>query len=161
MDNSRKGIDIYPPIFLKSQILLGQEGYTLPGGSLGELAARAIDMLEQKLNCFGITEDFDRSLLIFAEVLGWKKPPIYRRRNTKDSGSLLEIEARHIDKIRELNLIDLEVYQRARVLFNSRVLKYGKELDSDLADFQSKLQGWHAVFPAIDLARYMRRKFAP
>jgi len=144
----------------QSKLLLGREGYTLPKGSLDELVNRAVNILEHELSGFGITEEFDSSLLMFAKSLGWKKPPIYRRRNTKNSNSLLEFEARHIAKIRELNQVDLQVYDRARALFKNRLAEYEGDLDLDLANFRLKLKNWNGVFPAIDLARNFRKLIA-
>lgn len=144
----------------QSKLLLGREGYTLPRGNPDELASRAVNILEHELIGFGITEEFDRSLLMFAKSLGWKKPPIYRRRNTKSTSSLLEFEARHVAKIRELNQIDLQVYDRACALFRDRLREYRGDLDSDLANFRQRLKKWNGIFPAIDLVRYFRKLIA-
>ena len=143
----------------QSKLLLGLEGYNLPKGNVNELAAQAIYVLEHELNCFGITEEFDRSLLLFSRVLGWEKPPIYRYRNIKNANSLIRFEARHIDRIRELNQIDLLVYEQARILFDKKIQEQGQELESRLASFQQKLKGRHAIFPIIDFARYLRKLF--
>jgi hypothetical protein len=143
----------------QSKLLLGREGYNLPKGNVDELADQAIYVLEHELSCFGITEEFDRSLLLFSRVLSWEKPPIYRYRNIKNANSLLRFEAKHIDRIKELNQIDLLVYERARILFDKKIQEQGKEFESRLARFQQKLKGRHAIFPVIDFARYLRKLF--
>ena len=141
----------------QSKILLGRGGYPLPKGSPDELVIRAVNILKHELICFGITEEFDCSLLMFKKILGWRKLPIYRRRNTRNNKLLLKFEARHIAKIKELNQIDLQVYDRACTLFKDRLREYAGDLDSDLTDFRLKLKNWYGIFPAIDMARYFRK----
>ncbi len=143
----------------QSKVLLGTESYTLPQGSKEELVTLVLNVLEHKLSCFGITEEFDRSLLLFMCVLGWERPPIYRYRNKKNVNSLISFEARHIDKIRQLNQIDLLVYERARVLFDKRIQERGEEFESGLVRFKQKMRGRHAIFTVIDCARYLRKHF--
>ncbi|MBE9537829.1 MAG: sulfotransferase family 2 domain-containing protein [Proteobacteria bacterium] len=144
----------------QSKIILGRESYNLPKESMEDLVTQALYALEHKLSCFGITEDFDRSLLMFSHVLSWEKPPIYRYRNKKNSDSLIEFEARHIEKIKELNKIDLLVYERALILFDKKIRGYGEEFEEELALFKEKLRRRHAIFPAMDFARCLRKKLS-
>lgn len=80
----------------------------------------ALEALFQKILCFGLTEYFDESLLLFKERLGWTWP-FYTTRNQKDQKKLITFEDRHLQKIIELNRIDLEVYNTAKKEFPHRL----------------------------------------
>jgi len=73
----------------------------------------ALENLYHKIAHFGLQEYFDESLMIFYSALGWRIP-VYYTRNTKANRKALRFEQRHLDRISELNRIDLEVYEVAR-----------------------------------------------
>ncbi len=141
----------------QSKLLLGKEDYILPKGNTETLVDRTLYVLEHELSCFGITEEFDRSLILFKHTLGWKKHPIYRRRNIKDNKCLISFEARHIKKIEELNQIDMQVYDRASALFSERIHAQSERIADELIKFQQQLDKQHVIFPAIDLVRWLKR----
>jgi hypothetical protein len=76
----------------------------------------ALDNLFNKISHFGLQEFFDESLVMFSSALNWKLP-LYVSRNRKNSANLLRFEKRHIERIAEMNAIDLEVYRLARERF--------------------------------------------
>ena len=88
----------------------------------------ALDNLLNKVAHFGLQEYFDESLIIFSSALNWKTP-VYFTRNTKKSAHKLEFEQRHLDKIAELNAIDLEVFTHAKETFLN--LRNSAEFDED------------------------------
>jgi len=88
----------------------------------------ALDNLYKKVAHFGLQEYFDESLIIFSSALNWKMP-VYFTRNTKKSAHRLEFEQRHLDKIAELNAIDLEVFTHAKETFLN--LRNSAEFDED------------------------------
>lgn len=141
----------------QARLLLGREGYQLPAADSDTLVARAMENLESKLVCFGITEDFDRSLLLFREVLGWKSWPVYRSRNVSDQRALIRFEARHIARIEELNRIDIALYQLAREAFARRLAHCGPKIEEELPLLRVALVTTRARFVVIDLARGLGR----
>jgi len=101
---------------LQTRMLIEDQSTTTdPLGSMTPSAARdtALENLLNRVFRFGLQELFDESLLIFADALGWSLP-LYAHLNKKNPRKLLEVNQHHIDQIRELNAIDLEVYARAR-----------------------------------------------
>lgn len=136
-----------------TRMLLGRENYRLPPGDSRELAAQAMAVLDSELACFGLTEDFERSLLLFRRVLGWRRLPVYRSRNVRDSGALLQFEQRHIDRIEELNRIDLALYDMASAEFRQRLQTRYPDIEKDLASLHSALGRPSPAFAVIKLAR--------
>jgi len=76
----------------------------------------ALENLYHKVAHFGLQEYFDESLIIFSAALQWKIP-VYFTRNTKKTTHKLEFKQRHLDKIAELNAIDMEVFESAKETF--------------------------------------------
>jgi hypothetical protein len=141
----------------QTRLLLGREGYQLPPGGADTLVAHAMESLESKVACFGVTEEFDRSLLLFREVLGWKGWPVYRSRNIGNPQARIQFEARHVARIEELNLIDMILYRLAREAFIRRLEQYGPKIEEQLTLFRTALAKSGSRFAIIDLARALGR----
>ena len=137
----------------QSRMVLGECGYALPAGSETVLAARAMELLASQFSCFGLTGELDRSLLLFQRVLGWRKWPLYRSRNSSNPQASLQFEARHIARIEELNRLDMAFYRMARETFFRRWQEQGPELEAALPRFRSALTKAEPYFALIDLAR--------
>jgi hypothetical protein len=106
---------------LYARYLLGNTDYEHPAGEPPQvLAQRAVDILVNDLDGFGITEYFDTSLLLFRHQFQWGWP-IYTRLNIKDKMKSLSVKESHIEKIKAMNQIDLLIYQRAVEVFKERV----------------------------------------
>lgn len=101
---------------LQTKLLLGRP---IEGLSASEAVDIALGNLLEKITCFGIQEHFDESLALIAWTLG-VKPPAYGSRNQRDPTRALRFDRSHIEKITELNTIDLELYERARQSFTKR-----------------------------------------
>jgi len=84
--------------------------------SPGDARDLALDNLYNKVSHFGLQEYFDESLIIFSSELNWSMP-VYYTRNTRKTGNRLKFEQRHLDKIAELNAIDIEVFDQAKEVF--------------------------------------------
>lgn len=76
----------------------------------------ALSNLNNKIACFGLQEFFDESLLLMRRRLGWRLP-VYGHRNKASVSKPLKIELHHIEKIKELNQLDILLYSNARVRF--------------------------------------------
>lgn len=137
----------------QTRMLLGRGNYQLPQGDSDALVAQGMAMLESKLACFGITEDLDRSLLLFREVLGWQHWPVYRSRNVSNPQARIGFEARHVARIRELNRIDIALYQLARELYVRRLEQYSAKFDRELPLFRAALNNTAPRFAILDFSR--------
>jgi hypothetical protein len=121
---------------LQTKMLLGRGSYRIDLDDTDLIVERATEILENKLVYFGLTEYFDESLMLFRKTLGWETWPVYKKLNTKDDARLIVFSERNICKIRELNELDMQVYDVARELFARRVTENMAYLESSLQDFR-------------------------
>ncbi len=140
----------------QSRILLGNGSYQLPSGTVEELAGRALQVLTEAVTAFGITEEFDRSLLLLWRMMGWKRKPVYRLRNTADPMRQLTFAPRHLERIRELNQIDHLLYEGAKTLFQQRLATFCPDIESLLGPYRNQLAQPQPVFMLMASIRYLR-----
>lgn len=140
----------------QTRILLGENSYQLPQLDEGALVDSALQVLQDGLASFGLTEEFNRSMLLFQHTLGWKNAPPYRIRNTRNPRSLLRFEQRHVDKITELNKVDLRVYGAAQKIFRQRITDLFPDICVLEMEYAKALAKPHPVFTFIDMARSIR-----
>lgn len=69
--------------------------------------------LASKIDCFGIQEFFDASILQMAQRFGWRLP-IYASKNTKQNNRNLIFAEHHLQWIRQANHLDIQLYQYAK-----------------------------------------------
>lgn len=88
---------------------------------IGEDAAcdLALRNLFERVDCYGLQEEFDSSVLMLAQRYGWSVPWYFSKNRRR--GKRLVFEPRHIERIRELNRLDLKVYEAARAAFMRRM----------------------------------------
>lgn len=110
---------------LQTNILSGNAGGGArrdPAGQNGEeLLNRAWETLTRQVHSFGLLEEFDNSILLFREKLGWKKEPFYVQVNKKSPTRQLVFKQHHLNKIAELNRLDMELYTKANILFMDQI----------------------------------------
>ncbi len=80
----------------------------------------ALENLFNKVACFGIQEKFDESLIIMKERLKWNWP-FYLSKNIKNPNRLIHFKRHHLDKIAELNSIDMAIYENAYKKFKEQL----------------------------------------
>jgi len=111
---------------LQVNILAGNAGggvRTLQGINGDELQDKAWEMLTRQIHCYGLLEEFDNSILLLRKKLGWKKDPLYVQVNKKSPTYRLEFKQHHLDKIVELNRLDITVYNMAKDYFREQIDK--------------------------------------
>ena len=81
-----------------------------------EAKDRALENLFDNVLSFGLQEHFDESLMLFTELLNWRVP-VYDLRNMRSVARVLQFEQHHLDRISELNALDIEVYTAAKPRF--------------------------------------------
>jgi len=121
---------------LQTKMLLGRGSYHIDLHDPDLIVEKATEVLETKLICFGLTECFDVSLMLFRKTLGWENWPVYTMLNTKNEARLVVFSERNLCKIRELNELDMRVYDVATELFTQRAQKNVDYLESSLQDFR-------------------------
>jgi hypothetical protein len=125
-----------------SRMLLGERGYELPTGNPDTLVDRAMSVLQHDLECFGIVEEFESSLMLFRSKLDWQKWPVYRPLNVRNTSQLIEFSSEHMAAIRELNTIDVEVYQNALEVFHKEITKISDYVEANLPLFRDRQRLW-------------------
>ncbi len=135
-----------------------QTKFLISQGDLEEIAdpatgkERALNRLFHRVDAYGLTEYFEESLAGFARRFGWNIPR-YKRLNRKNSRRLIRFERRHIERIIELNRIDLELYQVAR----ERFIQVARSARGAWSWRMASL-GWAATEAFIDSAALVKGK---
>lgn len=113
---------------LQTQMLIGDwrsdSYFSIDQLSPPEARDMALENLRSRVAHFGLQERFDESLLIFKHALGWSYP-LYYSKNKKNRGRSLEFRPRHLERIEQLNSIDIEVYRAAESSFAEVVQESG------------------------------------
>lgn len=110
--------------------------------SSSEAKDAAIYSLLNDVSHFGLQEYFDESLIVFSTALNWKMP-FYASLNKRNTSKLIHFDKHHLNRIAELNAIDIEVYNKAREHFLSI-------LESELFT-QAKLKRFQLINPAASI----------
>jgi hypothetical protein len=120
----------------QTRLLAGYNCGPASVASAEEMLARARQHLRDYVAVAGLTEDFDRSILLMKHAFGWKTP-YYARENVSGwrlpwrgvSDETLGVIAAH-------NQLDLELYHFAQGIFQGQVIQHGAELESELRRFK-------------------------
>ncbi|MCS7039613.1 MAG: sulfotransferase family 2 domain-containing protein [Caldilineales bacterium] len=111
----------------------------LPFGACSEeLLAQAIANLENHFCAVGLQERFDESVVLLRRTLGWKKPPLYRRRNVnrlRPRGETLPTEALAV--ITAYNELDRQLYAWAATRLEQAIAEGGVGFALELRAFRS------------------------
>jgi hypothetical protein len=101
-----------------------------------ELLIAAEQHLRDHFPVVGLTEDFDRSILLMKRALGWRLP-FYARRNVgKARPRKAVVSAEALDVIRTYNQFDLELYNYACDLLACQAKASGPSLTNELRRFK-------------------------
>ena len=102
---------------LQTRYLAGYRHFYKPKDSKSMLKA-AKEHLQERIDLFGIKEEYDKSLEIFQSAYGWKigdrKPKL---RNTRIKKT---VDEPTLNIVRENHVLDLELYDFARDLFHQK-----------------------------------------
>ena len=108
-----------------------------PFGTCDEkMLEEAKSNIEKHFSFVGITEQFDSSLLLLKEKLNWNHC-YYLRRNTSAKKTKTEpIDQETIDKLKELNRHDIELYSYVKARFETEANKYDLLNPSTIESFR-------------------------
>lgn len=129
------------------------DSLTLPSDAL-EVAKRH---LSEQYAVVGITEQFDKSLLLMKKALGWGNITYMSRNITKSDDSRQKLSPETISVVKQACAMDVEVYQHALEVFEAQKQHYGiDQLEADLTQFyrQNRIAG--RVLRATDSLRQTR-----
>lgn len=102
------------------------------------LYANVLNHIENNFLWLGITERFDESLLVLAELLNWPRPPHYFRGNiSKIRKKTSRIDQDSIAVIEKYNPLDRRLYDYANSLLDEQISKI-PDFEKKLASYQAK-----------------------
>jgi hypothetical protein len=100
---------------------------------------RTLDQAKQNMKeafgVVGVMELFDQSLVLLKRRLGWKRPFYARMNVAKDSGPPPTEEV--VESIRERNLLDIELYEFARLLMDQSIRRESPSFAREVAIFRA------------------------
>lgn len=125
-----------PELFnLQTRMIAGERNNSARG-----LDRSALEIAKGNLEanfCFvGLTEEFDASLILLGEMLGWNVPFYMKRNVTSERIRQDGVDPETERLLREANALDLELYQFAGTLFEARRRAAGPAFESKLGRFQ-------------------------
>lgn len=86
----------------------------LPYGDETNLYQDAIENIKNHFSWVGTTEQFDKSILILQNIMGWKSPPYYFKQNVSQSRKKADnFEEHEIEAIKKANSVDIDIYKWA------------------------------------------------
>ena len=125
-----------PELFnLQTRMIAGQRNDETSGIDRSTLEI-AKKNLEEKFCFVGLTEEFDASLVLLSEVLGWNIPFYMKRNVTSERVGPKRVNAETDRLLREANALDLELHQFARDLFEVKRRAAGTAFESKFDKFQ-------------------------
>jgi hypothetical protein len=122
---------------LHARNILGNRDFNLLEIPPRESVDQALALLQNYIVGFGIVEYFDESLLLFQKQFNWQWP-FYLNLNIKDNTRILEFQDSHIEKIRNLNRIDIDIYQAACEIFENSLVTHSGFFDQNLSRFKRR-----------------------
>ena len=122
-----------PELFnLQTRMIAGERTSGLDRSTL-EIAKKH---LEEKFCFVGLTEEFDASLILLSDMLGWNVPFYMKRNVTSERIAPQSIDAETDQLLRDANALDIELHQFARDLFKAKRRAAGTAFESKLVEFQ-------------------------
>lgn len=91
----------------------------------------------------GLTEHLDKSLQILYSLMGWQVPNIIPKFNATTI-ELENINEQVLEEIKQRNLLDIELYEFAKDLFEC---KWGKSMSEEIANISSDVDSTSSEFP--------------
>jgi hypothetical protein len=105
-----------------------------------KLEASALEVAKKNLAtrfaASGIQERFDESLVVMKKALGWGSIFYGRANVTRGRKRQSEISRKTIDRIEELNALDMELWKYADTLLDEQIERYGPGFRKDLQNFE-------------------------
>ncbi len=99
------------------------------------LLERAKNNLKENFTVVGLTERFDETLMLLKRQLGWVDMPFYVKQNKSKKPAESTITEDTVTLIQNQNLLDVELYQYAKEIFDHRLSLEDSSFKKDLSKF--------------------------
>ena len=103
---------------------------------------RALDNLHSRFIAVGLLERFDETLLLFRRRLGWGRPFYLRENVTIRPYRQSETTEAEVRRLRELNSLDIELYEAVTAEFDRHVRDQGWGFKRELSTFRVLNKAW-------------------
>jgi hypothetical protein len=141
---------------LQVRILTGYRGeITRQNGP--QWVAKALEVLKNDITCYGIMENFDFSLMLFRLIFNWPWPT-YRIKNRKRRSKRIDFKDEHLERIKELNFADIELYNVASGIFYEKINENEEKIHSGLTEFERHQRVFQMYSWIYGIAGRIRRK---
>ena len=114
----------------------------VPFGEVSKtMLSTAMSNLEKFFVVVGITKEFDKTLFLLRDALNWESNILYERRNVSNgSGASNMIPAETVSLIKQINQMDIQLYEYAKTLFSRQIKRQGPLFSLEVKFFQA--QNW-------------------
>lgn len=120
----------------QTRLLAGRDLLPDDGSCMPEMLPVAQENLRKHFRLIGLTEDFDRSLILMKKAFGWRNPYYNRQNVSRDRPLKTELSAETLETIRSYNELDLQLYQCAKESFQNLLAKQGDSFEHEVSLFR-------------------------
>lgn len=137
----------------QTRLLAGKRDASNFGTCSDEMLDIAKRNLAEHFRVVGITEEFDRSLILMKRNLGWRNP-YYTNQNVNRHRLRKEgISPKTLSVVQAYNELDIELYRFAKKLFQEQIDSQGLSFTKELGRFK-KLNSFYTRFlPLVSAVR--------
>lgn len=133
-----------------------------PGIGIGkcppEMLETAKKNIEEHFAVVGLTEEFDKTLVLFKQALGWTETFYTKRNQTKNRKAVKEVPQEIIKIIESYNDLDLELYKFAQTRFQETIERQGDVFERELQKFLSLNEKYGSIYTWLGLVVNKVRK---
>jgi hypothetical protein len=114
-----------------------------------DMLEQAEQNMRQHYGVIGVMEKFDETLLLMKATFGWKNCFYEKKNVTKKRPKKRDIPSDTLDVIKEHNKMDIELYERAKIMFENQIGQLGQSFHEDLEKFRSLNKIYQVFHPVI------------
>ena len=153
----REFLETVPDVELDNGMVRRIAGARVPFGKVSRKDLEtAIEHIDKHFLFTGLVERFDESVMIFKERLDWKKTPYYVKAKQSPGETPMDESLR--TRIKEMNHLDMELYNEVRRRFEKEIARRGTEFAERVEVFRRKNRRMGVILPtALGIWRGMRR----
>jgi hypothetical protein len=137
----------------QTRLLAGKRETSSFGTCTDEMLDIAKKNLTEHFTVVGITEEFDRSLILMKRNLGWRSPFYINQNVSRHRPRKEDISLETLRVVQAYNELDIELYRFANELFQEQIHSQGPSFTKELDRFK-KLNRFYARFlPLVSVVR--------
>lgn len=123
----------------QTRLTVGNDAYLGLCGDDEALVEKALTNLDTHFSVAGLAEAFDETLVLFREVLHWKRNPFYTSRNVTKHRPLREsVPEDVVTVIEQRNAADVLLYRKVEERFHARIAADGPALAAKIQAFKEE-----------------------